>query len=332
VRLGSLFSGAGQLDCAVERVFGATAVWHSEVDPAASKVLAAHWPGVPNLGDITVVDWSGVEPVDILCGGYPCQPFSSAGQRKGATDERHLWPYFAEAIRRVRPRFVVLENVAGHRAMGFDQVLGDLAEIGFDAEWTSLRAADVGAPHSRERIFVLAYAAGEFGSPITQGDDATALDSAGTRASHRDRAGHSSARVSELGRGTWRQSCHDADADSGRFQVRAQLDRHEASDTADRDSQGRHADRCPGVDWGRYRDGIERWESLTRPSPAPKTDSGSLNPAFSEWLLGWPAGWVTDIPGAGRVAQLRIIGNGVVPQQAEAALRYLLSVACEVVA
>lgn len=156
MRVGSLFSGAGGLDLAVEQVFGGRTVWHCEQDAAASAVLAYRWPGVPNLGDITTVDWSAVEPADVLCGGYPCQPFSAAGRRKGTSDDRHLWPYFAEAVRCLRPRFVVLENVAGHRSMGFDSVLGDLASMRFDAQWCSVRASDVGAPHRRERLFVLA--------------------------------------------------------------------------------------------------------------------------------------------------------------------------------
>lgn len=167
LRIGSLFSGAraGGLDMAVTEVFGGRVVWHSEVDEAAGKVLAHHYPDVPNLGDITNIDWHSVEPVDIMCGGYPCQPFSHAGQRKGADDERHLWPYFAEAIRRVRPGYVVLENVAGHRSMGFGSVLGDLASIGYDAQWCSIRASDVGAPHRRERVFVLATSADATSSP-----------------------------------------------------------------------------------------------------------------------------------------------------------------------
>ena len=107
---------AGGLDMAVEQVFGGRTVWHCELDPAASKVLSHRYPGVPNFGDVTAIDWGSVDPVDVMCGGYPCQPFSAAGQRKGTDDERHLWPYFAEAIRRVRPRYVVLENVAGHRS------------------------------------------------------------------------------------------------------------------------------------------------------------------------------------------------------------------------
>jgi DNA (cytosine-5)-methyltransferase 1 len=110
-RIGSLFSGAGALDTAVQSVFGGHIAWHCENDPAASKVLAHNWPDTPNLGDITTTDWTQVEPVDILTAGWPCQPFSLAGQRKGADDDRALWPHVARTVRLVRPRHVVLENV-----------------------------------------------------------------------------------------------------------------------------------------------------------------------------------------------------------------------------
>ena len=124
MRIGSLFSGYGGLDMAVEAVFpDARPAWFCEWDDAPSKILAHHWPDVPNYRDVTAVDWSAVEPVDIITGGYPCQPFSAAGRRKGTDDDRHLWPYVREAVRVLRPRYVVLENVAGHRSLGFDRVL-----------------------------------------------------------------------------------------------------------------------------------------------------------------------------------------------------------------
>ena len=167
LRIGSLFSGAGGLDGAVEQVFGGRTVWHCENDPAAAKVLAHRWPGTPNLGDITAIDWDTVEPVDVVCGGWPCQPFSVAGKRKGADDERALWPYFAGAVRGLRPRYVVLENVAAVlRNPEFDRVANSLAEAGYEFAWTCLRAADVGAPHLRERLFVVAYTAGGGWSPV----------------------------------------------------------------------------------------------------------------------------------------------------------------------
>lgn len=117
MKLGSLCSGAGGLDLAVEQVFGAETAWHCEIDDAAAKVLAHRWTGVPNHRDLTATDWGAVEPIDILTGGYPCQPFSHAGKRKGTDDERHIWPDVREAIRRLRPRYTFLENVAGHRSL-----------------------------------------------------------------------------------------------------------------------------------------------------------------------------------------------------------------------
>jgi len=154
--VGSLFSGIGGIDLGLQRA-GMTVKWHSEIDPYACRVLKKHWPDVPNLGNIKEIDWATVEPVDVIAGGYPCQPFSTAGKRQGEKDERHLWPYFLRAISELRPRYAFLENVRGHLSMGFDRVLGDLAEIGYDAEWQVVSAASVGAPHRRDRIICVAY-------------------------------------------------------------------------------------------------------------------------------------------------------------------------------
>jgi DNA (cytosine-5)-methyltransferase 1 len=161
VRIGSLFSGYGGLDLAAQQYFGGELAWYSEIEPAACTILSAHHPGVPNLGDITKVDWADVEPIDILTGGYPCQPFSQAGQRKGKEDERHLWPFVAVAIDALRPRIVVLENVRGHLTLGFGDVIAELSRMGYDARWGVVRASDAGAPHGRARIFIVAYPAGE---------------------------------------------------------------------------------------------------------------------------------------------------------------------------
>ena len=154
--VGSLFSGIGGFDLGLERA-GMKVIWQSEIDEFASKVLKKHWPDVPNLGDITKVDWSKVERPDVICGGYPCQPFSTAGKRGGATDPRHLWPAMFNAICLLRPRYALMENVRGHLSLGFGRVLGDLAEIGYDAEWQVIPAAAVGAPHKRDRVFIVAY-------------------------------------------------------------------------------------------------------------------------------------------------------------------------------
>ena len=153
--IGALFSGYGGLDLAVGSVLGGRVAWHVEYDKAPSKILDHHYPDIPNHGDVTGIDWSAVEPVDVLTGGYPCQPFSHAGLRKGTRDERHLWPYVLQAIGALEPRLVVLENVRGHLSLGFDTVLADLAGIGWSAEWGIVRASDAGACHQRARLFIV---------------------------------------------------------------------------------------------------------------------------------------------------------------------------------
>lgn len=156
MKIGSLCTGYGGLDLAVEEHFNAETIWCAEYDKHASKIIEAHWD-IPNLGDIKKINWDEVEPVDIITAGYPCQPFSNAGQRKGEDDPRHLWPEVLQAIRNLRPRYAILENVRGHLTLGFDSVLKDLASIGYDAEWSIVRASEVGAPHQRARLYIVAY-------------------------------------------------------------------------------------------------------------------------------------------------------------------------------
>jgi len=152
---GSLFTGIGGLDLGLERA-GMQCRWQSEIDPYASRVLKKHWPDTPNLGDINDIDWRTLPTVDLICGGYPCQPFSIAGARKGTNDPRHLWPRFADAIRILRPKFALLENVTGHLSLGFGDVQADLAALGYNTQWDCVPAAAVGAPHLRDRVFIIA--------------------------------------------------------------------------------------------------------------------------------------------------------------------------------
>ena len=188
LRIGSLFSGYGGLDLAVQSVYDAEHAWFCEFDPAPSRILAHHWPDVPNLKDVTAVDWATVEPIDILTGGFPCQDVSVAGRRAGMTDGTRsgLWSHMVKAIDALRPGLVVIENVGGlfsakadsrvepceynmgdadsggHAVLlrALDSVLGTLATLGYDAEWVALRAADVGAPHGRLRVFITAHPSG----------------------------------------------------------------------------------------------------------------------------------------------------------------------------
>ncbi len=200
-RIGSLFSGIGGLDLGVEAATGGATVWQVEADAWCRGVLARHWPDARRYDDARTAGTEGVElePVDIIAGGFPCQDVSVAGKRAGITggERSGLWREFARIVRVVRPRFVLVENVAGLLSMEFGHVLGDLAALGFDAEWGVFRASDAGAPHRRERVFVLAVAHPErrgrregwlprMGYPVVSGggcaDDATTLAHPSARA------------------------------------------------------------------------------------------------------------------------------------------------------
>jgi DNA (cytosine-5)-methyltransferase 1 len=163
----SLFSGIGGLELGLERA-GMTVVGQVEIDPFCRQVLAKHWPEVPRHDDVrTAVQWwrAGPRPdVDLICGGFPCQPFSTAGQQRGASDPRWEWPAFSACLRALRPRYALLENVPAllRHTAAFGRILADLAECGFDASWSVLSACSMGAPHTRERLFVLAYPQGQW--------------------------------------------------------------------------------------------------------------------------------------------------------------------------
>lgn len=161
MRIGSLFSGIGGLELGLEWAGVGHTVWQVEREPFCLAVLAKHWPDVRRFDDVCTVGTHNLEPVDVICGGYPCQPFSHAGDRNGADDPRHLWPEFSRILGEMGPRYAVLENVPGHLSLGFGDVLGDLADLGYDAEWGVLSAAGVGAPHLRRRVFVVAHAKGQ---------------------------------------------------------------------------------------------------------------------------------------------------------------------------
>jgi len=182
LKIGSLFSGYGGLDLAVMNTLDAEVVWHCEWEKAPSAILEHHFPNVPNFKDVRSVDFTTVESVDILTGGFPCQDLSLAGKRAGLEEGTRsgLWIEFARAIQELQPKLVIIENVRGllsakaNNGMEYEQedldviagrnpiramgaVLGDLADLGYDARWCGLRAADTGAPHNRFRIFIVAY-------------------------------------------------------------------------------------------------------------------------------------------------------------------------------
>jgi DNA (cytosine-5)-methyltransferase 1 len=156
LRAGSLCTGYGGLDLAVMAVLNARLAWCADPDPHAARVLAARFH-VPNLGDLRAVDWAAAPKVDLVTAGFPCQDISTAGAGAGITEGTRsgLWMHIAEAVRQLRPASVLVENVAALRSRGLARVIGDLAELGYDTQWASLRASDIGAAHRRGRLFVL---------------------------------------------------------------------------------------------------------------------------------------------------------------------------------
>ncbi|GAA4774493.1 DNA cytosine methyltransferase [Microbacterium gilvum] len=351
---GELFAGAGGLGMAVDEVFGTRPGWFSEFDPAPSKVLAHHHPDVPNHGDVTKVNFRNLPHTHVRSGGFPCQDVSLAGRRRGMTESTRsgLWSEFARSIEEDRPDWVVIENVRGllsadaasdvepcplcvgdnpgHVLRALGAVLGDLADLGFDAEWTGIRAADVGAPHGRFRVFILAWPR-----------ERTAADA--VRESVRGRARGIPRAAGEVERhGDQRERSGRASRDSGTHAPVALLPTPTVGNATGGNAQ-RGGDRSgekllPGLarehatDWGPYAAAVARWETvLGRPAPAPvrmdgKGGKARLNPELPEWMMGWPAGHVTH-PAIGltRAEQLKIAGNGAVPQQAAAALREMLA-------
>ena len=155
----SLFAGIGGMDLGLERA-GMKCIGQVEIDLFCQKVLAKHWPDVPRWGDIKKFKGEMLnEKPDLICGGFPCQDISNAGKRAGINGSRSgLWSEFFRLICEIRPRYVLVGNVAALLIRGFDRVLGDLASIGYDAEWSVFPACALGAPHSRERLFLFAYA------------------------------------------------------------------------------------------------------------------------------------------------------------------------------
>lgn len=345
LRVGSLFSGYGGLDIAVEQVFDARTVWFSEINEPVARVFVHHWPDAQNLGDITTIDWSSVAPVEVLCGGFPCQDVSTVGKMAGLAPGTRsgLWAHMATAIEALQPEWVVIENVRGLlsapairptpegddderrnpefatpgdatlrgvepdpwglgdqparplRALG--AVLGDLADLRYDARWIGLPASAIGAPHPRFRIFILARRTVPHAAGL------------GLRTRRRDVG---------PGEGTTRNDRAESSGDRPRDPARSALTRGDV-----------RADRGVLRRWGRYAGAIARWERITgRPAPAPAilNERGGPRPApaFVEWLMGLDEGWVTDPRhGLSHPQQLVALGNGVLPGQAVLALRKL---------
>jgi len=166
LRVLDLFSGIGGFSLGLERTGGFETVAFCEYEDFPRRVLRKHWPNVPCFPDVRELKGSDIDgPVDVICGGFPCQDISTSGSGEGLAGERSgLWSEMERLVGEIRPRYVIVENspnlLAGGNGEWFGQVLGDLATLGYDAEWHVIPASAVGAPHRRERVWVIAYPAG----------------------------------------------------------------------------------------------------------------------------------------------------------------------------
>lgn len=377
LRVGSLFSGYDGLGVAFDLLgVDVERSWFAESDRWAGRVLDVRWPGVPNLGDVTRVDWAAVPGVDVLTGGFPCQDVSVAGPRRGlhADTRSGLWSHMCEAVDVLRPRLVVIENVPGLRSAAASSggvercgwcvddggavavralgaVVGSLAGVGYDARWGTVGAADVGAPHRRRRVFIVGYPHGEsrFEWGFAAGDEtarrgawADVSRSVGTSpvgvllptptvvdmgegkspeawdawreammVRHRNGQGHGRSLFQEVSSGGLVPSPMARDYRG------AGIDRGPGSKD---DDHVQHVARRPGFE-ERFGPALHRWAGvLGREWPAPTVD-GRINHRFVEWMMGLPAGHVTDVVSWRQ--SIKMLGNGVVPLQAAAAVTAL---------
>ena len=301
MRIGSFCSGYGGLDLAAEAFFDAETVWWSDIQPLCQQIMGTHWPEATPIGDVTTVNPHDLAEVDVVTAGFPCQPYSQAGNRLGEKDERAIFQYIGDAIGILRPGVVFLENVAAITSLGGLSVVGTLASLGYDTRFGTLRASTIGAPHQRNRWFCVATHP-ECGSVQRQ-------------------------------RNTGKLASEERPAKQLRRDTSTGSDQEAATNT-DGARRGEQRGAVPmgeklvspecgsGASWGEYAPAIRHWEQvLGRAAPDPLAD-GQLNHWLVEWMMGLPSGHVCSIAES-RTAALRCLGNGVVPQQGYAALQLL---------
>lgn len=351
LRVGSLFSGYGGLDLAVELVFNARTIWFSEIDKSVARIFSHHWPDVPNLGDITTINWHDVEPVDILCGGFPCQDVSTVGKRAGLAPGTRsgLWAQMVKAIEILQPKIVVIENVRGLLSAPairpsqegvFPDVRNSINPCDATATFRDLEP-DPGMLGDEPARPLRALGA-VLGDLADLGLHARWI---GLPASlvgaphHRFRIFIVAYRPEVVSNATcFRRVARNRDVIPGEsaawdYRTLASDNRLSPPRTAWLAEQEqrlripRTADRDHLQRWGCYADAIARWEYMVaRAAPPPATFNDDLGPRpapqFVEWIMGLPAGWTTDrIHGLTAPNQLAALGNGVLPIQAVHALR-----------
>lgn len=297
MKIGSLFTGIGGLELGISNTvtsitqYGNDIEWIAETDENALKVLehSTMFYGVPNLGDVTKVDWSTVPDVDCITGGTPCQDFSHLGTRKGLNGTKSSLLYaFVEAVKAKKPEYVLWENVTGALTKGaYDVLMDELNDADYSTSSVIIPASSLGMPHKRSRLFVFAEltekGAIPFNSQLVKVRPGTKLRCFPTP----------------------NRSRMDGRKSPGYSKRPSFYDLKHWSDEEVRASYGA---------------AIERWgKTFGREGPPLAKPKGTLNVEFVEWMMGFPEGWVTDADDVSRTAKLAALGNACTPQQASEA-------------
>ena len=318
----SLFAGIGGFDLGLERA-GMKCVGQVEIDPFCQKVLKKHWPDVPRFTDIRKFDATGLGGIDLICGGFPCQPWSHAGKQQGAKDDRDLWPEMLRIIKAVRPRWIIGENVRGFvsQPMGLDRCISDLEAAGYVVRAYIIPACAVDAPHRRDRVWIVARDAksdtscterrvqeGKNAKPGRVRSTVAYPDSNGSHGG-KDRKGVAAGDDRDKARTQERQQ------PQGSSGVGSILCGSENEDVA-------HAAQLQRDGGGEHTEQGER--QVSKSGKRGGTDEGASRPATQRSEDGGPQRWLPE-PDVGRVAhgvprrvdRLRGLGNAVVPQVVE---------------
>lgn len=326
MRFVSLCSGIGGIDLAAEMA-GMEIVGQVEIDDYCRAVLAKHWPEVPRLRDLKEMRGDEFGAIDVLAGGIPCQPWSVAGQQRGAADDRHLWPAMRRIIARQRPTWVVVENVSGFARLALDDVCTDLDFLFYAVTAFMVPAAAIGAPHLRERVFVVAYASDR----QRQGTECLPQ---GWHALPESDTGHAvSGRCAPVADATRRARQRQASRDTGHAAQRRQ-------DVSDPERQGlAFGDKRSARDTLTESAGVSTGQAQPRMGGDTDGLSGRLDGAcrLAAPRHPWPAGpherqhaWepprTTTEKIAHRAARLKALGNAVVPQQVYPILAAIVAV------
>jgi DNA (cytosine-5)-methyltransferase 1 len=327
LRLLSLCTGIGMIDYVWSIILGQEIAGQVEIKPYCQTLLTERWPDVPKAQDIKeLTENDPFGTVDVVAGGIPCQPFSSAGKRRGTDDDRHLWPYAFAIVQRRKPTWVLIENVARFVTMALDLVQADLESAGYQIRAYVLPACAIGAPHIRERVFILAHTTS---CRLEVGQTATQLSiqsgSSGTRMAHsdgnrqwswQDQPQRITQRDREANTGTDGTQGTLADANSNQCSIQRRRIWTNTPSNSQRCKDDTVGNGQPQSGMGRELDGYADWMDRT-PWPA--------LPGESQYAWEPPRTIARKVPH--HDARLEALGNAIVPQQVYPFLKFI--VACQ---